>query len=189
MLIGCAVLVAMAFTSPAQAQGTAGAATARQTVSGATARRAPTAPTAVHRVDIWLVTRFRDAQLLRDSVRGPVEVSNDAPMPRIESAIDGPIRDTLFAVHFGSRREMEALRTGARVRLTAPSGAITSLTADVVARRLFRAPRRPGADTMSANGWRYGWAYLALVRRAVATPATTYRGWLLVEVPDSTRRR
>lgn len=144
---------------------------------------------AVHRVDVWLVTRFRDAQLLRDSTRPSADASTDSPMPRIETTIDGPLRDTLFAVHFGSRRDTEALRTGARVRLTAPSGAITTLTADIVARRLFRAPRRPGADTTSANGWRYGWAYLAVVRRSVATPASSYRGWLLVQIPDSTRRR
>ena len=66
----------------------------------------------------------------------------------------------------------------------------STITADVIARRPFRAPRRPGADTASAGGWRYGWAYAAVVRRRFATtPASVYRGWLLLDVRDSTVRR
>lgn len=144
---------------------------------------------AVHTVDRWLVTRYRSLQLLPDSVR--VSGSPDAELiwPRVETAVDGSLRDTLFAVQFGARGSAPALRAGARVRLTAPSGTITAMTADVVARRPFRAPRLPGADTATVNGWRYGWAYLAIVRRGTAATASVYRGWLLYDVSDTTRRR
>lgn len=144
---------------------------------------------AVHALDAWIVTRYRGAQLLPDSLawRG---VAGDAPAPRVESAGDAASGDTLFAVQFRAGREPSSLRPGARVRLAGASGSISTITADLIARRPFRAPRRPGADTASRGGWRYGWVYLAIVRRRnAATPASVYRGWLLLEAPDSTRRR
>lgn len=156
--------------------------------SAQSAKAANEARKAVHAVDGWLVTRYRNVQLLPDSARN-AGGAPELPWPRVESAVDGSLRDTLFALHFGVRGGPPALRTGARVRLTAPSGAITAMAADVVARRAFRAPRFPGADTASIDGWRYGWAYLAIVRRGTAATASVYRGWLLYDVSDTTRRR
>ena len=47
---------------------------------------------AVHRVDRWLVTRFRDVQLLpdsaRDAVRSARTMASGAPLPRVESVRD-----------------------------------------------------------------------------------------------------
>ena len=143
----------------------------------------------IHALDTWLVSHYQRAQLLPDSLIGHEVIGEELP-PRVESVADAPAGDTLFAVQFRTRRELSLLRTGAPIRLTGPSGSITTITADVIARRPFRAPRRPGADTASAGGWRYGWAYAAVVRRRFATtPASVYRGWLLLDVRDSTVRR
>lgn len=171
-----AVLAVMALATPMHTS-------AQSTKAASDARKG------VHTVDGWLVTRYRSVQLLPDSARTAGIAGPELPWPRVESAVDGSLRDTLFALHFGVRGGPPALRTGARVRLTAPSGAITAMAADVVARRPFRAPRFPGADTASIDGWRYGWAYLAIVRRGTAATASVYRGWLLYDVSDTTRRR
>ena len=144
---------------------------------------------AVHTLDAWVVTRFQHAQLLPDSLPGRSAIEGELA-PRVESVSDASTGDTLYAVQFRTRRELSSVRTGARVRLTGPSGSITTITADIIARRPFRALRRPGATSTSPDGWRYGWAYLALVRRRSApTPASVYRGWLLLDVPDSSGRR
>jgi len=155
------------------------------------AQSRPRGPTngsqAVFALDTWVVSRYRNAQLLPDSLVGRM-ASGEEPAPRVESVSDAPTGDTLFALEFRTRRETSSLRTGSRVRLAEPTGSITTITADIMARRPFRAPRRPGADTSTAN-WRYGWVYLAIVRRQhAATPAPSYRGWLLLAGPDSLRR-
>lgn len=143
---------------------------------------------ALHALDSWLVSRYRRVQLLPDSLMNRVVLAEELA-PRVESASDAITGDTLFATQFRTRPEMTSLRTGARVRLTGPSGSITVITAEIIARRPFRAPRRPGGDT-SVTGWRYGWAYLAQVRRQHATTsATAYRGWSLLPAPDTLRRR
>ena len=169
-----------------------------------TVARAQTAPTrlaGLFALDGWLASRYRELQLLPDSSKSTRSIAADAPVPHVESVVDVATsaadspesrqRDTLYAVHFGTRREMPALRVGTRVRLTAPSGAITSTTADIVARRPFRAPRRPGtAASASDIAWRYGWAYLALVpRRARTTSSMMYRGWLLLDASSAAPRR
>ena len=139
-------------------------------------------------LDTWVVTRFRDAHLLPDST-SPSRTSVPETAPRVESVGDGVSGDTIYALHFADRRDTPALRVGTRARLTAPSGSITTINAEIVARRPFRAPRVPGADTTSANGWRFGWAYLAIVRPPHSTAlASVYRGWLLLNAPDTTRR-
>ena len=154
-----------------------------------TPRKATKGLMAIHALDTWLVSRYSRAQLLSDSLDGHSPRGEELPA-RIESATDASSGDSLFAVQFRSRRESSSLHTGATIRLTGPTGSITTILADVVARRPFRAPRRPGADTTAAGGWRYGWAYLALVRRRYAgSPASTYRGWVMLDVPDTSRRR
>lgn len=150
-------------------------------------RRSGNNPAALSALDTWLVSRYRRVQLLPDSLTGRMPLGEE-PSSRVESAGDAATADTLFAIQFRTRREMSSLRAGARVRLTGPSGTITTTSAVVIARRPFRAPRRPGADT-SADGWRYGWAYLALVgRQHAATSALVYRGWSLLVASDSLRR-
>ena len=144
---------------------------------------------ALYALDAWVVSRYRRTQLLPDSATGPAALGEERSA-RIESVADARTGDSLFAVQFRTRRESSSLHTGATIRLTGPTGSITSIEADIVARRPFRAPRRPGADTLAVDGWRYGWAYLALVRaRHARTPASSYRGWIMLDVPDTTRRR
>ncbi len=167
----------------------------------ACAQSAPARLAGLFALDGWLASRYRELQLLPDTSKSTRSIAADAPLPHVESVVDVATgaagspesrrRDTLYAVHFGTRRDMPALRVGTRVRLTAPSGAITSTTADVVARRPFRAPRRPGTAAVAPNdAWRYGWAYLALVPRgARSTSSVMYRGWLLLDASSAAPRR
>ncbi len=153
------------------------------------AKKPAPVPKGLLALDRWVVTRFRDVQLLPDSAGPARPMVSDVPSPRIESAVDAASGDTVYAIHFADRRDAPSLRTGTRVRLTAPSGPITNISADIVARRPFRAPRVPGADTASTGGWRFGWAYLAIVRRQHATTtASVYRGWLLLDAADASAR-
>ena len=146
-------------------------------------------PKVVQALDRWVVTRFRNAQLLPDSTNSTRTPMPEALPPRVESVGDAVSADTLYALHFDDRRDQAALRIGTQARLTGPSGSITAITAEIVARRPFRAPRVPGADTTSKSGWRFGWAYLAIVRPPHASAsAEAYRGWLLLNAPDTTRR-
>ena len=147
-------------------------------------------PKVVQVLDTWVVTRFRDAQLLPDSTVNGRTTAPDAPPPRVEAARDAVSGDTIYALQFRERRDVPALRVGTQARLTEPSGSITAINAEIVARRQFRAPRVPGADTTSASGWRFGWAFLAIVRPPHSTAsANVYRGWMLTSVADSSARR
>ena len=147
-------------------------------------------PKVVQALDKWVVTRFRDAQLLADSSNSTRAPMPGAPPARVESVGDAASGDTVYALHFGDVRDQPALRVGTQSRLTAPSGSITAINAEIVARRPFRAPRVPGADTTSKAGWRFGWAYLAIVRPPHATAsAQIYRGWLLLNPPDTSIKR
>ena len=140
-------------------------------------------------LDSWLVTRFRNAQLLDDGLDASTSVEENVQYPRVESAREAPGGDTLFAIHFGSGPRMPALRSAAVVRMSGPSGSITSHAARIVVRRAFRAPRVPSANASDEGAWRYGWAYLAVITRGVRpSPSLGYRGWLLIETPDTLGR-
>ena len=141
-------------------------------------------------LDSWLVTRFRNVQLLDDSLGLSASVEVSVQYPRVESSREASGGDTLFALHFGSGPRTPALRSASVVRLSGPSGAITSHAARIVVRRAFRSPRRPLANASDDGGWRYGWAYMAVIMRgARPTPSLGYRGWLLIEMPDTLSRR
>ncbi len=141
-------------------------------------------------LDSWLVTRFRNAQLLDDGLGASTSVEENVQYPRVESAREAPGGDTLFAIHFGPGSPMPALRPASVVRMSGPSGSITSHTARVVVRRSFRAPKVPSARTSDGGAWRYGWAYLAVITRGVRpSPSLGYRGWLLIETLDTLGRR
>jgi hypothetical protein len=81
------------------------------------------------------------------------------------------------------------------VQLTGPTGTITPLSARVIARRAFRAPRRPGAPSNTDAAWRYGWSYQVVMRHrakangVAAVPVARYRGWLLMAVAPTVRTR
>jgi hypothetical protein len=142
----------------------------------------------VSSLDAWLVARFRGAQLLADSMPTTASVAAESPLPRIEGTRPGRSTDTLYALHFGTRLGTPTLSVNTVVQLTGPTGTITPLTARVIARRAFRAPRRPGASSGAPAAWRYGWSYQVVMPRratandAAAIPVARYRGWLLLAV-------
>lgn len=157
----------------------------------ADAQRPTDRATARRSLDVWIVTRYRDAQLLDDSLAtgGTAYITGSVAttaLPRIEATHEAPSGDTVFALHFGADGGQAALRPAALVRLSGPSGTITSHLARIVVRRAFRSPRVPKANTSSEDAWRLGWAYLAVISQgARPTPSVGYRGWLLLAIPDS----
>jgi hypothetical protein len=137
-------------------------------------------------LDAWVVTRYRGAQLFPDAEFTATSLATSGPRPRIETTRAGRTLDTLLAVHFSARWAAPALGTAAKVQLTGPTGTVTTLTARIVERRAFRAPRTPGASTLRPDSnWRYGWAYLAVVPHNARQPASRYQGWLLFDLPTS----
>ncbi|MES2522412.1 MAG: hypothetical protein V4617_06930 [Gemmatimonadota bacterium] len=132
-------------------------------------------------LDRWIVERYRGAQLLADSLSVPRSVTPDAVLPRVETVRGGTAADTLLALHFSPRAGSAALLSGSVVRIAGSTGTITPMSATVLARRPFRAPRLPMAKA-NADDWRYGWAYLVILPKAGrALSATTFRGWLLLD--------
>ncbi|HYW32259.1 MAG TPA: hypothetical protein VE869_12180 [Gemmatimonas sp.] len=131
-------------------------------------------------LDRWIVERYRGSQLLADSVSQSSAPTSDPVLPRIETVRAGAAADTLLAMHFLPRAGRPALQSGP-VRIAGSTGTITPLSATVVVRRQFRAPRLPAARPKEGD-WRYGWAYLAILPK-VGRPlsATTFRGWLLLD--------
>ena len=150
-------------------------------------------------LDAWLVSRFQGTQLLTDSMPSTASVAAESPLPRVEGTRAGRSADTLYAIHFGTRLGTPALSVNAVVQLTAPTGTITPLTARVIARRAFRAPRRPGAPSGADAAWRYGWSYQAVMPHratgvakgsvAKSVSVARYRGWLLLAAPDAASAR
>ena len=133
-------------------------------------------------LDVWIVQRYRGAQLLPDTVTRAGSVAADALWPRIESMRSGRQTDTLFALHFAARPGEPALGRRSTVRLAGPTGSVSPVVATVLARRPFRAPRTPTPNNENERDWRYGWAYVAAFPKAGRTaPATTFRGWLLID--------
>jgi hypothetical protein len=133
-------------------------------------------------LDIWIVQRYRGAQLLPDTVTTTGSLAADALWPRIESMHAGGRNDTLFALHFSAHPGEPALGRRGPVRLAGPTGSMSPVGATVLSRRPFRAPRTPKANSADERDWRYGWAYVAALPRAGRTaPATTFRGWLLID--------
>ena len=133
-------------------------------------------------LDVWIVQRYRGAQLLADTVTKSGSVAADALWPRIESMRSGGRNDTLFALHFSAHPGEPALGRRGAVRLAGPTGSMSPVAATLLSRRPFRAPRTPNANSGNERDWRYGWAYIAALPKAGRTaPATTFRGWLLID--------
>lgn len=157
----------------------------------AQARPASRVSTSVEQMlDAWIVHQYRGAQLLTDSSAGERTIAADTPIPRVEHVRDSR-GDSIVGVHFSARAVSPSLALAGTVRLAVPSGTVTNTTGKVVARRLFRAPRIPGAAGNSPTAWRYGWAYLVVLpRQRDRLPALATRGWLLLDgTPPDTRTR
>lgn len=136
------------------------------------------------RLDAWIVTRYQGTQLFPDAEFTATSLATTGPRPRVEATIEGVAADTIVAVHFSAMWAAPALGKNARVQLAGPTGTITPLTARIIGRRAFRAPRTPGPSTLRPDSnWRYGWAYLAVIPHDGRRPLSRLRGWLLLESP------
>jgi len=159
---------------------------------------------AMRTIDNWLVARYRGVELLPDRVVDGVgndgtantekaSAGADAAYPRVESVIATALTDTLLALQFGAQTGRAPFASGATVRMSGPTGAITSATARIVARRAFRVASKPLVSHANDSAWRYGWAYVAVVARNVRTTGGGvvgggFRSWMLMEGGDSLRR-
>ena len=141
-------------------------------------------PTAQSALDLWIVQRYKTAQLLPDSGTRTVSLLRQTGAPRIESARSASRRDTVVAVQFGANYWRAALGTSSAVQLADPSGVVSGVNGRVTARRAFRTPRVAGARDSVADDWRVGWAYLvAIPSRAANAAASGFNGWGIVEPP------
>lgn len=131
--------------------------------------------------------RYRGAGLLPDTANTQPSLAAAQSPPRIESVADGATADSLWAVHFTDKEPLPAFAVNATVRLSGPTGTMTPLTARVVARRPFRAPRVPGASPATPAAWREGWAYLVVLPHDATRKVARYRGWLLFTAPRTAR--
>lgn len=153
------------------------------------AQRLPSA-SATTALDVWIVAHYHGAQLYPDSGSPTRATGAIRALPYVESVSAAQTTDTLFAVEFSATRNAPTLAVGTKVRLTSPSGVVSTTAADVVVRRAFRAPRVPNAKLNEASDYRYGWSYLLLMRQSATTAASVYRGWLLTDIsgaPSSKR--
>lgn len=135
-------------------------------------------------LDMWIVERYRGAQLLPDSgARSSLPVTQ-AGAPRVESARREGMRDTVVALHFGNTPWRAVLANSTPVQFADPTGSISGISGRVTARRAFRTPRVPGARDSVQDDWRVGWAYLvAIPSRAANATTSGLNGWALVETP------
>ena len=134
------------------------------------------------RLDAWIVTRYRGAQLFPDAEFTATSLATSGPRPRVETVFAGAAADTIVAVHFSAMWASPALGRTTRVALAGPNGTVMPMTARIIGRRAFRAPRTPGPSTLRPDSnWRYGWAYLAVVPPDERRPASRLRGWLLLD--------
>ena len=147
--------------------------------------KAIAAATAV--LDRWIVKRYRGVGLLPDTANAAPSLATTRTPPRIESVGEGEQQDSLWAVHFNVDDLTPAFAVNATVRLTGPTGTVTTLAGRVAARRPFRAPRVPGASPEKDSNWREGWAYLVVLPHDASRHVARYRGWLLLTAPRTVR--
>jgi hypothetical protein len=157
---------------------------AAQTPAPATVR-APAA--ASEALDRWIVTRYRGAGLMPDTSPSAPSLASTRTPPRIETVRLGETTDSLWSVHFSAHDQVPAFALNTTVRLAGPTGSVGPLAARIVARRLFRAPRRPNPLPSDSAGWREGWAYLAVLPHDPDRRTARYRGWLLLSAPRTAR--
>jgi hypothetical protein len=141
-------------------------------------------------LDVWIVQRYRGAQLLPDSNGQSTSTVTRAGAPRIEASRSTTRRDTVVALHFGTALWKPALGAASAVQLVDPTGAISVISGRVTARRAFRTPRSAGARDSVKGEWRIGWAYLVAIPRKTANAAASgFNGWALVEAASKTAEK
>lgn len=144
---------------------------------------------ALQSLDEWVILRFRGVQLLPDSGVGGASPVGRSGAPRIETARTAARRDTLVALHFDTSFWQPAFSPGATVRFADHAGTVTSVAAQITARRAFRAPRKPGARNDHQEDWRVGWAYLVAMPLRIANAAPSgFNGWSIVPAPTKQPR-
>lgn len=129
-------------------------------------------------LETWLVRRFGGAEFVPDSMQRTSASSVRTPMPRVVD-IMGARSDTVIALQFVADSAAPALFSGGVAQLVDPVGGNTSVTARVLAWRMYRVPRAISPD--GVEGWRYGWAYLAVLppQSRNAAARISVRGWML----------
>lgn len=140
---------------------------------------------ALSSLDLWIVQRYKTAQLLPDSGVRVTPLSRQAGAPRVESARIAGRRDTVVALQFGPNYWRAGLGAASSVQLADPAGVVSTVTGRIAARRAFRTPRVAGARDSVKGDWRVGWAYLVAIpaRSANASPSG-FNGWAVVETPS-----
>ena len=140
-------------------------------------------------LDMWIVERYRGAQLLPDSGARSSLPMTQAGAPRVESARRVNVRDTVVALHFGNKPWRAGLANNTSVQFADPTGSVSGISGRVTARRAIRTPRVPGARDTVKDEWRVGWAYLVAIPSRSANAATSgLNGWALVEAPKPVAR-
>lgn len=140
---------------------------------------------ALSSLDLWIVQRYRGAQLLPDSGVRSTATLVQAGAPRVESTRSANRRDTVVALHFGPAMWRPTLATSAAVQLADPTGTISGIAGKITARRAFRTPRKAGARDSVKDDWRIGWAYLvAIPVRSANASASGFSGWAIAETPS-----
>lgn len=135
-------------------------------------------------LDMWIVQRYRGAQLLPDSGSRSTSTITQAGAPRVESTRTPARSDTLVALHFGATMWRPSIATAAPVQLADPSGTVSGIAGKVTARRAFRTPRVAGARDSVKSDWRIGWAYLvAIPVKSANASRSGFGGWALAETP------
>ncbi|MEP6836146.1 MAG: S41 family peptidase [Gemmatimonas sp.] len=133
-------------------------------------------------LDLWIVQRYKMARLLPDSGARTTVTASPIGAPRVESARTVGRRDTVVALQFATTYGRAALGTTATIQLADPSGAVSSVTGRITARRAFRTPRVAGARDSVKDEWRVGWAYLvALPSRVANASPSGFNGWAVEE--------
>lgn len=135
-------------------------------------------------LDLWIVQRYRGAQLLPDSGVRSTATLAQAGAPRVEATRSTTRRDTIVALHFGPAIWRPTLATAAAVQLADPTGTVSGIAGKITARRAFRTPRKAGARDSVKDDWRIGWAYLvAIPTRSANASASGFSGWAIAEAP------
>ncbi len=141
-------------------------------------------------LDMWIVQRYRGAQLLPDTSGNGAAPVNQAGAPRVESARSPNRRDTVVALHFSETMWRPVHSTSSVIQLADPTGSISSVAGRVTARRAFRTPRKAGAKDTVQSDWRIGWAYLVAIPARTANAAVSgLNGWALVETPKTAAQK
>jgi carboxyl-terminal processing protease len=140
----------------------------------------------LRRLEQWTLRRFAASEVVSpDSIAQARAAGRESPSSaRIMGIVGNTTRDTVMAVHFGDFPFAPPHAAGRRVLLEDPSGNVTALEGQVLARVPVRAPVAPIRSFDRVVRWRHGWAYLVLLpEKSAAVHAGGFPGWRLGPPP------